>query len=341
MAEKEKLKMSKNKIMLAVIVVAVILAAGGAWWWIRASSIVSTDDARVKGTIASISTKVPGRIETILVREGDSVQAGQLIAKVESTELEVQVAQAQANLAAARAKLAGIKAGNRPQQIAQADASVAQAEANLKNAQSNAQRNEKLYEDGAISAQQKDTSQNALAVAQSQYDGAVQAYDLSAEGARTEDIQVAEAQVEQAAASLRNVQLQLDNTEIKAPIAGVIAMKSVEVGEIVAVGQSLFNITDLNDVWVAANIEETYIGKVQVGQAAEVTVDAYPNKKFTGQVMEVGSASASQFSLLPGENTAGNFTKVTQRLPIKIKVMDTGENILKPGMSAYIAISTK
>lgn len=339
MSEKQNLKISKTKLMIIGIVVVAIVASGGVWWWIRSGKIVSTEDARVKGTIASISTKVPGRIETILVKEGDSVEAGQMIAKVESAELEVQAAQAKANLSAAQAKLAGIKAGNRPQQIAQTGAAVAQAEANLKNSQSNSQRSDTLYEQGAISVQQRDTSQNALLVAEAQYDGAIQAYNLSVEGARMEDIQVAEAQVEQAAAALQNVQLQLDNTEIKASVAGVIAVKSVEIGEIVAVGQPLFNITDLDDVWVAANIEETYIGKVQVGQTVEVAVDAYPGKKFKGQVVEVGSASASQFALLPTESTSGNFTKVTQRLPIKMKVLDTGEYILKPGMSAYVSIS--
>jgi membrane fusion protein (multidrug efflux system) len=339
MTEKQKPKISNNTIIIVVVLVAAILAAGGIWWWIRSGRVVSTDDARVKGTIASISTKVPGRVETILVSEGDRVQAGQIIAKIESAELEVQAAQAKANLAAVEAKLAGIKAGSRPQQIAQADASTAQAEANLKNSQSNFERSTVLYEQGAISAQQKDAAQNALSVAQAQYNGAVQTYSLAAEGSRVEDVQAAEAQVEQAAAALKNVQLQLDNTEIRASIAGVIAVKSVEVGEIVATGQSLFNITDLSDVWVAANIEETYIGKVQVGENAEVTIDAYPGKKFKGEVIEVGSASASQFALLPTESTSGNFTKVTQRLPIKMKVLDAGEYVLKPGMSAYVSIS--
>ena len=92
-------------------------------------------------------------------------------------------------------------------------------------------------------------------------------------------------------------------------------------------------------MWVAANIEETYIGKVQVGNSVDVKIDAYPGKKFKGQVIEVGSASASQFALLPTESTSGNFTKVTQRLPIKMKVLDAGENVLKPGMSADISIS--
>ena len=207
LAEKPKLKISKNKIILMIVIVVAILATAGTWWWIRSSKIVSTDDARVKGMIASISTKVPGRIGAVLVNEGDNVQAGQIIAKIESAEIEVEVAQAKANFTAAQAKLAGIKAGNRPQQIAQAGASTAQASANLKNAQSNSERSELLYEQGALSAQQRDTAQTALSVAQAQFDGSVQGYSLTAEGSRVEDVQVAEAQVEQAAAALKNVQL--------------------------------------------------------------------------------------------------------------------------------------
>ena len=341
MTEKLKLKIYNTKMILAIVVVGAILAAGGIWWWIRASHIVSTDDARVKGTIVSISTKVPGRIETIFVNEGDNVQAGQVIGKIESAEFEVGVAQAQANLNAVQAKLAGIKAGSRPQQVAQAGATAAQAEANLKNAQSNSERSALLYQQGAIADQQREAAQTALFVAQAQYDGTVQAYSLAAEGSRVEDIKVAEAQVEQAAAALKNAQLQLDNTQIRASTAGVIAVKSIEPGEIVAVGQPLFNITNLSDVWVAANIEETYIGKVEVGENVDVAIDAYPGKTFKGKVIEVGSASGSQFALLPTENTSGNFTKVTQRLPIKIKTLDVAEYVLKPGMSAFVAISVK
>ena len=339
MTEKPKLKRFNTKIMIAIVLIVAIVAAGGIWWWIRASNIVSTDDARVKGTIASISTKVPGRIETILVNEGDNVQAGQVIATIESAEIQVAVDQAKANLDAVQAKLAGIKAGNRPQQVAQAGATTAQAAANLKNAENNSERSELLYQQGAIASQQRDATQTALSVAQAQYDGTVQAYSMTAEGSRVEDVQVAQAQVEQAMAALKNVQLQLENTQIKASVAGVIAVRSIELGEIVAVGQPLFNITNLDDVWIAANIEETYIGKVQVGKNVEVEIDAYPGKKFQGQVIEVGSASGSQFALLPTENTSGNFTKVTQRLPIKIKALDVGEYVLKPGMSAFVAIS--
>lgn len=333
-------KPSNRTITIVVLLLFAVLAVGGAWWWFRASRIVSTDDARVKGTIVAVSAKLSGRMEQVLIHEGDSVKAGQVIASLEKQELEVQVEQAKANLAITQAKLAALVAGNRPQEVAEANASTLQAKANLENAQKNRERDEVLYRQGAISVQQLDASLTALAVAQAQYQAAIQRYSLSAEGARPEDIQAAEAQVLQAKAVLKNTEIQLSNAAIKAPVDGIVALKSVEEGEIISAGQQLFRITNLADVWISANIEETYIGRIIVGQKVEFSIDAYPGRKFAGQVSEVGPASGSQFALLPAENTSGNFTKVTQRLPIKIKASET-DCVLKPGMSAMISVITR
>ncbi|HMM21367.1 MAG TPA: HlyD family secretion protein [Selenomonadales bacterium] len=333
-------KPNNRMITIIVLLLVAVLAAGGVWWWIRSGRIVSTDDARVKGTIVAVSAKLSGRMEQVLVHEGDSVKAGQVIAGLEKQEFEVQVEQAKANLAIDQAKLAALRAGNRPQEVAEADAATLQARANWENAQKNKERDEVLYRQGAISVQQRDASLTALAVAQAQYQAAAQHYSLTAEGARPEDIQAAEAQVQQAKAVLKNAEIQLANTVVKAPVDGIIALKSVEEGEIISAGQQLFQITNLADVWISANIEETYIGRIQVGQQAEFTIDAYPGRKFTGRVSEVGPASGSQFALLPNENTSGNFTKVTQRLPIKIKADET-DCVLKPGMSAIIKVITR
>lgn len=330
-----------NRGMLAIITILVaVFLIGGIWWWIRASRIVSTDDARVKGTIVAVSTKVNGRLAKVLVNEGDSVTAGQVIAVIEQREFQAQVEQAKANLAKAQSNLAKLEAGNRPQEITQAQASVSQAQANLDNARKNYERDEILYQQGAISGQQRDASKTAYEVARAQYTSASEQYSLTAEGPRQEDIQAAKAQVQQAQAALQNAEIQLAETTIKAPVSGVVGLKSVENGEVVAAGQQIFNIVNLSDVWIEANIEETYIGRVKVGQLVNFTIDAYPGKTFTGKVMEVGPASGSQFALLPNENSSANFTKVTQRLPIKIKADET-DYILKPGMSAVIHITTR
>jgi len=333
-------KLSNRSMMIIVSLLIGILAAGGIWWWIRSGRIVSTDDARVKGTIVAVSAKVTGRIEKVLVNEGDRVEAGQVIATLEKQEFEAQVEQAKANLEMAKAKLAAVIAGNRHQEVAAASAAATQAMANLNNAQKNYERAETLYHQGAISIQQRDTAKTAADVAQAQYSSANEQYSLSAEGSRPEDIQVAQAQVRQAQAALTNLEIQLADATVKAPVAGIVALKSVEDGEVVSLGQQLFSITNLADIWINANIEETYIGRIKVDQPVEFTIDAFPGKKFIGHVMEVGSATGSQFALLSTENSSSNFTKVTQRLPIKIKA-DESDYILKPGMSAIVSIVTR
>lgn len=338
--ENVKPKLSNRTMIAIVALLLAIFAAGGLWWWIRTGRIVSTDDARVKGTIVAVSAKVNGRVEKVLVDEGDKVKAGQVIAVIEQQEFQAQVDQAKANLAMAQAKLAATVAGNRPQEVAQANAGVLQAKANMENARRNKARDEVLFQKGAISSQQRDASRTAYDIAQAQYMAAAEQYSLSAEGSRREDVQLAQAQVQQARAALKNAEIQLTDTTIKAPVSGVVGVKSVEEGEVVAFGQQLFSITNLADIWVGANIEETYIGRVKVGQPVDFTIDAYPDIKFTGRVSEVGPASGSQFALLPTENTSANFTKVTQRLPIKIKADKSGY-VLKPGMSAVIDIITK
>lgn len=333
-------KLNNRHLLFIVGVLIVILMAGGVWWWVRAGRVVSTDDARVKGTMVAVSAKGNGRIEKVLVNEGDAVQTGQVIALLEKEELENQVEQANANLSMAQAKLAAVVAGNRPQEVAQANAGVLQAKANVENAKRNSEREEVLYQQGAVSVQQRDASKTAYDIAQAQYLSAAEQRSLSAEGSRQEDVMIAQAQVQQARAALKNAEIQLADATVKAPISGVVALKSVEDGEIVAFGQPLFSISNLSDVWIGANIEETYIGRVKVGQKVEFTIDAYPDKKLVGHVIEVGPASGSQLALLPTENSSANFTKVTQRLPIKIKAEEP-DYVLKPGMSAVINILTR
>lgn len=328
----------QRKIMIAAGCAAGLLAIAGGWWWVISGGKVSTDDARVKSNIVNVSTKIPGQIEELLVKEGDQVVAGQVIAKIDSYALQIQVEQAQANLASAQAKLAALQAGNRPQQVAQSQSSVEQAAANLDNARKSFERTESLYEEGALSAQQRDSAQTALKVAQSQYDSARQGLSLVTEGAAEQDLKFAQAQVAQAAAALKNAQLQLDYSVIKSPISGVVAKIPLDPGEMVSTGQTIYSITNPAESWIEANIEETDINRVQIGQSVDFKVDAYPGKKFKGEVADVGTATGSQFALLPSDNASGNYTKVTQRLSVKVKVVDAGDAILKPGMSAVVDI---
>lgn len=333
-----KVQISKRTMTMAIICIAGVLVAGGIWWWIRSSQLVSTEDARVKGTIVSVSSKVSGRVEQVLVQEGEHVKAGQVLAVIKKSEFEAQVAQAKGNVAAAQAKLAAAKAGNRPQEVAKAGASVLSSKASLENARKNYERAQALYQQGALSIQQRDAARTELAVVESQYASAQEGLSLTSEGTRPEDIQMLEAQVQQAQAALKNAEILLEETDIKAPVDGVVGLKSVEVGEVVVTSQPLFSVADLDNVWISANIEETYIGKVKEGQKVDFTVDAYPGEKFSGEVWEVSPATGSQFALLPSENSSGNFTKVTQRLMVKMKAVSVQPGKLKPGMSVLVNI---
>jgi membrane fusion protein, multidrug efflux system len=331
-------KANKYKVIIIAGLLTTLLVAGAGGWWYYRSSIVSTDDARVKGTIVPVSSKLQARIVEVLVENGTAVQQGTILAKLDASEIEAQLEQAKANLLAAQAKLAAAQAGNRPQQVAQAGAGSNEAAAAFFDAQRNYERIVALYHKGAVSEQQRDSAETALQVAKARYESAKQNYSLTTEGSRPEDIQYAKAEVAQAEAAVKNLNAQLANTVIKAAESGIIDAKSAEVGQTAVPGMTLFNIVALQNVWVSANVEETYIGKVKNGDRVDVSVDAYPGVTFVGHVVELGSAACSQFSLLPAENASGNFTKVTQRFEVKIKVDAQENHVLKPGMSTLVTI---
>lgn len=333
-------KITNGRLLAVGGILVGLFIAGSVWWWIQSGRVVSTDDARVKGTMTTVSAKVTGRIAEIMVKEGDQVEAGQVLAVVEKQEYENKVAEARANLALAQAKLAEAVTGNRPQEIAQAKVRVVQEKALYENRQRDYARDQALYAQAAISEQQLDAARTQMESAFAQYQAAEEAYSLSQEGARKETIAEQEAAVAQAQAALENARIALADAAVKAPSKGTIGQKSAELGEFVAAGKPLFSITNLEDVWIGANIEETDIGKIALGNRVEFTVDAYSGVAFGGEVIETGPATGAQYALLPTENTAGNFTKVTQRLPIKIQP-DASSYVLKPGMSAVIKIHVK
>lgn len=330
---------SKQKLALRLFIVFLAVGlAGGGWWWHYSARYVTTDDARISGTIVSISSKVPGKVTEVLAAEGDIVKPGQVVARIDERELAAAKAQAEAALAAAKARYEEVTAGARPQEIQQARAMADQAKAGLDNAALNHQRMQKLYADGAVSAAQRDNAQAAWQVARESYNAASQALALAVAGAREETVRAAAAQVRQAEAALAAVSVTHENATVVAPGGGVVAQKSVNPGEVVAAGQPLFTVVNTGDLWVNARIEETKIGKLRVGQKVEYTIDGYPGKTFTGQLYEIGSATGSVFALIPTENASGNFTKVTQRIPVKISLPEGGGLAFRPGMSVIIKI---
>ncbi len=344
---------SKSKLILGLLITFLAVGIlGGGWWWYMTTKYVTTDDARISGTIVSISGKIPGRITEVLVKEGEQVKAGQVVARIDSREVLAQKAQAIAAVAVAKAKYEELVAGSRPQEIGQARfsvdqarATVDQAQANLENAAKNYERMQALYNQGAISSSQIDSARTAYNVAKEALRGsregenvAGEKLDLSISGTREESIRGAEAQLKQAQAALEAVTVLGDYTTIISPVAGTVALKSINPGEVIAAGQPLFSIVDLQDVWLNTRIEETKLGKIKIGQKVEYTIDGYPGRHFEGEVYEIGSAANSVFALIPTENASGNFTKVTQRVGVKISLPKDDTILFRPGMSAVIKI---
>lgn len=305
-------------------------------------------------------------------------QAAQATIGQASTSAQAQVTSAQGGIAGAGAAIANAQAALTAARagVPVAQAGVTQAAATLQKAATDYQRYQALYAQGAISAQDRDAAQQAYEIAQAQQqsaqeqvrqaqakvaqaqEGVAQAQaqlqtsrgDLQqaqSSGVQTtvnrSQFEAAQAQIAEAEANLEQAQLQLSYTQIQAPAAGVIGNKTVEAGQQVQPGQPLMAVVG-NDLWVDANFKETQIGDMHPGESVEITVDALPNHTFTGHLESLSPAAGAQFALLPPDNATGNFTKVVQRIPVKISLDPasvTGfEGWLAPGMSATVSVDT-
>lgn len=325
--------------MIAGMALMVVGLAGIGWWWYQSTHFVSTDDARVSGTIVTVSSKIPGKIQGINAKEGDTVNTSQELVSIDARDAKAQKAKAIAALSAAKARFEQAVNGSRPQEIEQVRAASDQAKASLVNAHSNFVRMQKLFDQGAISASMRDNAEAAYLVAKETAVGAQQKLDLTIAGTRDEEVQAAAALMKVAEADLELATLTEEYTRVFSPVNGIIAVKYANHGEVVAAGQPLFSVVAGNDLWLSARIEETKIGKIKIGQRVDYKIDGYPGQRFTGKVYEIGIATNSTFALIPTENASGNFTKVTQRIPIKISLPEKADGVIfRPGMQAIVDI---
>ncbi len=299
----------KRKRILIPFFIIILAAAGAVYWYLGQLGYVSTDDAFIDGNKLSVSSKILGRITELNVDEGDSVKKGQLLVQLDSTDLEAQENQAKALLSLDKE-------------------SITLAKVNLEKAQDDFNRAQTQYKDNVIPKEQFDHMQKALEAAKASYN-------------------IALTKVGTAEAQLKVIKTQIQNTRIFSPMDGVVAKRWVLTGDVVSPGQPIFTIYNLENIWVTADLEETKLGPVHLGDTVNISVDAYPDQEFRGQVFQIGSNTASQFSLIPPSNAAGNFTKVTQRVPIKISIQPVAANNQKdpdksinllPGMSVEIKV---
>jgi membrane fusion protein (multidrug efflux system) len=301
----------KKRIIIPALIILIAVAAG-IYWYIGQLGYVTTDDAFVDGNKLSVSSKILGRITKLTVDEGDTVKQGQLLVQLDASDLKAQENQADASL-----------------NLAQESINLAQV--NLAKAQDDFNRAEQQYKDKVIPKEQYDHAQKALEAAKA-------------------ELNIDRTKIGTARAQLNVIKTNLQNTAIYSPMDGVIAKRWVLQGDVVQPGQPIFTIFDLKNIWVTADLEETKISSIHVGDRADISVDAYPDQNFAGDIFQIGANTASQFSLIPPSNASGNFTKVTQRVPIKISIEpvikngqpDPVDNIkLLPGMSVEISVKIK
>jgi len=353
-ASKTEKTSSKKKFVLPIAGVAALLVLLWAFQKISyGRSHQSTDNAQVDGHIVPVLAKVGGYVKTVNVNENDRVNAGQLMVQLEDDDYRVRLQQAQADLAAAEATAGGNGfAGQAEAQVQSAagqraalDAQIGAARANANKADADLARARELAAKQIISKQQLDA---ALAMADVAHANLLAAQRQAAAAGGTVNtaeagVRVANARTLAARAAAANAQLQLDYTRITAPASGEVSRKQVEVGQLVAPGQPLLSIVADTGVWVTANFKETQLSKIRVGQPVEFEIDAYGGCVAEGKVASVSGATGAKFALLPPDNATGNFTKVVQRVPVRIAVTKPcgGNRALRPGLSANVHVDTR
>lgn len=347
-----------------VLGLAAIVAAGfAAWPWLAARwTHVAIDDARIAANLVTVSSEVSGRVISVPVIVGDRVAKGQLLATIdgEQTSLELKALDAQiagvdsqqdqlrAEQEMVRTQVEAKLAAGRTQ-VAAAEAAHRASEATLANARSRFERISRLAESNVTSEQAREEAQAALTTAEEQERVAaagIETAKANIEVAQSEAAQIGvierqiatlEAQKGSLAAQRDQKRVDLARREIRAGFDGVVDGTFVDAGEYVAPGTRLLIYHDPDVIWIDANVKETDFARVKLGAPAAVTVDAYPAIAFRGEVARLGEAATSQFALLPSPNPSGNFTKITQRLPIRIS-LDQKDGLLRPGMMAEVSI---
>ena len=355
-----------RKFLLIIFLFGIVVGSFyGIRWLHYYFTHASTDDARVKGNLISVSPTVQGKIRLLPVQEGSRVEKGQLIAQLREEDYQAQVDVASGDVKAIEAALneAGadlIMAKEKTEKEVQQAAAVLNAsQARLKEAKAelllaklNFERTGKLYKSKSVSASDVDKVSSAFELARAKVVRAEEEINenkakLKVAVANTGEVTLkqkrlesSKGKLEEAKANLEAKRLKLAHTTVTSPLEGVVAKKIANVGEVVKPGQPICVIIDLNNIWVEANLEETKIEHVRPGQLVDLKVDAYPKTEFAGKVVSIGAAAASEFSLIPESRSAGNFTKVTQRIPIRIEVVDPAKQ-LRPGMMVVVGIDIR
>ncbi len=352
---------SRLKTGVLIAAALALLAWGGHWIYQRATHVY-IDDARIDGEVVTISSRVSGWITELPVIEGDELKKGQLLVRVDERDSALQREVLLSKLQAIEGQMAVMRAQtgqvdqetlgrfqSETSRLAAAEAEVASLDAQLKQAADDYKRMQKLEK--FVSGQELEHARTAFAQAQERQRKAVSEVAAvrgtlsSAGGSRRQvtvigqQLLVLARQAEEMRAEIKRREIDIADRTISAPANGKVVMTFVRKGEHVAAGQRIMMFHDPQEIWVEANIKETDVGRLKPGMKADIHVDAYPGKIFKGEVFRIGQAATNRFALLPDPNPSGNFTKITQRLPLRVKLLDKDAR-LRPGMMVEVYIAT-
>ncbi|CAN7344450.1 HlyD family secretion protein [Pseudomonas solani] len=334
---------------LFIFIVLLILVVGGFFlhWLLVGRFLETTDNAYVQGEITRVSSQLGARIEEVLVGDNQHVKKGDLLVRLEAEDFKLALQRAQAALATREAELAQSrsKLTQQDSMIAASEADVAASQATLGRTQIDLSRAQTLRKPGYVSEERVTTLSADSRVARSQVARAEA--DLKAQRVQTDalraDVKRLEAQIANARADIAQAELNLTRTEIRAPIDGMVGQRAARNGQYVQVGAHLMSLVPDQDIWVQANFKETQIEHMQPGQKAELIFDSFPGTPIEAKVESLFAASGAQFSLLPPDNATGNFTKVVQRIPVKL-TFDRDNPLkgrIRPGMSVLVKVAIK
>jgi len=310
----EKGNIIKRYIPLFAIIIVVFVI--GFFWYKDYAKYIYTDDAHVDSDNVSICSKILGRISHIYADEGDSVKKDMLLAELDSADLLAQKRQAIAATDQALASQVQAEARFKYDQEG-----IKVQEVNYEKAQEDFLRAKTQFAGDVIPKEQFDHAKKTLESANAQLNESKTQLEVS-----KAQIGTALATIENAKAQIGVLSTQLNNTRLYVPFAGIVAKRWLLPGDVVQPGQPIFTITNNNKLWVTVYLEETKLSNVHLNQKAIYTIDAFSGIKFTGKIFSIGSNTASQFSLIPPNNASGNFTKITQRVPLKISIDGTRNN---------------
>lgn len=337
----------KNKVLPIILVVLVVVGAVfGTNEYLYSTKHIDTDDAQIDGDISPVVARVGGYVKDINFEENTKVPEGQVLVTLDDRDYKIKLEQAQAGQVGANAGV-----GVSQSQIAATSANTNTAKANIEAArvklslaQKDYERYANLIKDGAITQQAFDQAKAQKETAQAAYTAAVDQYNAAVKqvGTTQSQLSVSSSGVTQHRSDVDFAKLQLSYTQIKAPATGIVSKKNVQKGQLVQPGQALFAIVNENSLFVTANFKETQLEKLHAGLPVKITVDAYPDHEIEGEVYNFAPITGAKGSLLPPDNATGNFVKVVQRVPVKIKFKSSDKAILeqlRPGMSVKVSVA--